>query len=105
MSRAARSSKASTRASCERGVDQFGRAVRQCKLCKCFSTDPSPYVSALPTDIFMGCRPWAKTKPADRMINMVIMKVRDPDGKICNISLNLYRILVSQRFRSGCDFV
>ena len=73
--------------------DRFGRRVCECKLCKRTSEEASPLLSASPTDDWYGCVPWAKHVKASRMIDMLLVLVKDPDGKLCSICVNVYKIL------------
>ena len=90
-SQASTASKSGTKR--DKFLDKFGRKVCECKLCKRSSDEASPLLSALPTDVWFGCVPWAKHHTVSRMIAMQLVEVKDPDGKICAICVNVYKIL------------
>ena len=43
-------------------------------------------------DKFHGCRPWRRCKDRKEMINETLTIISDPDGAVCGICANVYRV-------------
>ena len=62
-----------------------------CCLCAAKSTDASPLSTASSLDRWSGNRPWGKTRTVFDQVSGKSVKV--PEGKICLICLNVFKLL------------
>lgn len=83
----------SSRSSRALGEDKYGRKIRVCQLCDNQSDAESPLITASPNDKFQGCLPWRSTKARTAMVDGKLLTIDDPDGKMCTICNNVWRIL------------